>query len=95
MRAKDEDWTVTPVLFSLLCSIITEKIEEIYKAFIKESGIQFSELEGQVLQFHLGNLEYACGSTLHQVRGPWERGLEMLAWLCAVYVHIPNSGWLG
>uniref|UniRef100_A0A8C9APD2 [histone-H3]-N(6),N(6)-dimethyl-L-lysine(4) FAD-dependent demethylase n=1 Tax=Prolemur simus TaxID=1328070 RepID=A0A8C9APD2_PROSS len=44
-----------------------EKIEEIYKAFIKESGIQFSELEGQVLQFHLSNLEYAFGSNLHQV----------------------------
>ncbi|XP_014438453.1 lysine-specific histone demethylase 1B isoform X2 [Tupaia chinensis] len=44
-----------------------EKIEEIYKAFIKESGIQFSELEGQVLQFHLSNLEYACGSNLYQV----------------------------
>lgn len=34
---------------------------------MKESGIQFSELEGQVLQFHLSNLEYACGSSLHQV----------------------------
>ncbi|XP_064137262.1 lysine-specific histone demethylase 2 isoform X6 [Loxodonta africana] len=44
-----------------------EKIEEIYRAFIKESGIQFSELEEQVLQFHLSNLEYACGSNLHQV----------------------------
>ncbi|XP_031215428.1 lysine-specific histone demethylase 1B isoform X1 [Mastomys coucha] len=44
-----------------------EKIEEIYRAFVKESGIQFSELEGQVLQFHLSNLEYACGSSLHQV----------------------------
>ncbi|XP_045440267.1 lysine-specific histone demethylase 1B isoform X5 [Pipistrellus kuhlii] len=44
-----------------------EKIEEIYKAFIKESGIHFSELEEQVLQFHLSNLEYACGSNLHQV----------------------------
>uniref|UniRef100_A0A673TK95 [histone-H3]-N(6),N(6)-dimethyl-L-lysine(4) FAD-dependent demethylase n=1 Tax=Suricata suricatta TaxID=37032 RepID=A0A673TK95_SURSU len=44
-----------------------EKIEEIYKAFIQESGIQFSELEQQVLHFHLSNLEYACGSSLHQV----------------------------
>lgn len=42
-------------------------MEEIYRAFVKESGIQFSELEGQVLQFHLSNLEYACGSSLHQV----------------------------
>ncbi|GAB1298143.1 Lysine-specific histone demethylase 1B [Apodemus speciosus] len=44
-----------------------EKIEEIYRAFVKESGIQFGELEAQVLQFHLSNLEYACGSSLHQV----------------------------
>ncbi|XP_043921209.1 lysine-specific histone demethylase 1B [Protopterus annectens] len=44
-----------------------EKIEEIYKAFIQESGIQFSELEEKVLQFHISNLEYACGSNLKQV----------------------------
>lgn len=44
-----------------------EKIQEIYKAFIRESGIQFSELEEKVLQFHLSNLEYACGSNLSQV----------------------------
>ncbi|XP_077666702.1 lysine-specific histone demethylase 2 isoform X2 [Eretmochelys imbricata] len=44
-----------------------EKIQEIYKAFIQESGIQFSDLEEKVLQFHLSNLEYACGSDLHQV----------------------------
>lgn len=48
------------------CSF-TEKIQEIYKAFIRESGIQFSELEEKVLQFHLSNLEYACGSNLSQV----------------------------
>ncbi|MEJ1284758.1 lysine (K)-specific demethylase 1B [Cricetulus griseus] len=44
-----------------------EKIEEIYQVFVKESGLQFSELEGKVLQFHLSNLEYACGSSLQQV----------------------------
>uniref|UniRef100_A0A7M4FSM6 [histone-H3]-N(6),N(6)-dimethyl-L-lysine(4) FAD-dependent demethylase n=1 Tax=Crocodylus porosus TaxID=8502 RepID=A0A7M4FSM6_CROPO len=44
-----------------------EKIQEIYKAFIQESGIQFSELEEKVLQFHLSNLEYACGSNLSLV----------------------------
>lgn len=49
-----------------MCSS-TEKIQEIYKAFIQESGIQFSELEEKVLQFHLSNLEYACGSNLSQV----------------------------
>ncbi|XP_078395404.1 lysine-specific histone demethylase 2 isoform X5 [Cetorhinus maximus] len=45
-----------------------EKIEEIYQTFIQESGVQFSELEAKVLQFHLGNLEYACGSNLQQVQ---------------------------
>uniref|UniRef100_G1MUN3 [histone-H3]-N(6),N(6)-dimethyl-L-lysine(4) FAD-dependent demethylase n=1 Tax=Meleagris gallopavo TaxID=9103 RepID=G1MUN3_MELGA len=34
-----------------------EKIQEIYKAFIRESGIQFSD-----------NLEYACGTNLSQVQ---------------------------
>uniref|UniRef100_A0A6Q2Z2H6 [histone-H3]-N(6),N(6)-dimethyl-L-lysine(4) FAD-dependent demethylase n=1 Tax=Esox lucius TaxID=8010 RepID=A0A6Q2Z2H6_ESOLU len=45
-----------------------EKIQEVYKTFLQESGIQFSELEEKVLQFHLSNLEYACGSTLDQVQ---------------------------
>ncbi|XP_035287084.1 lysine-specific histone demethylase 2 [Anguilla rostrata] len=44
-----------------------EKIQEVYKTFLQESGIQFSELEEKVLQFHLSNLEYACGSNLDQV----------------------------
>ncbi|MBN3314364.1 KDM1B demethylase, partial [Atractosteus spatula] len=44
-----------------------EKIQEVYKAFIHESEIQFSELEEKVLQFHLSNLEFACGSNLQQV----------------------------
>lgn len=46
-----------------------DKIQEIYKVFIQESGIQFNELEEKVLQFHVSNLEYACGSNLHEVSG--------------------------
>uniref|UniRef100_A0A8C5C9N0 [histone-H3]-N(6),N(6)-dimethyl-L-lysine(4) FAD-dependent demethylase n=1 Tax=Gadus morhua TaxID=8049 RepID=A0A8C5C9N0_GADMO len=42
-------------------------VKEVYKNFLQESGIQFSELEEKVMQFHLSNLEYACGSTLDQV----------------------------
>lgn len=49
-------------------SVLTEKVQEIKKNFLQESGIQFSQLEEKVLQFHLGNLEYACGSKLDQVR---------------------------
>ncbi|XP_040288659.1 lysine-specific histone demethylase 1B isoform X1 [Bufo bufo] len=44
-----------------------DKIQEIYKTFIQESGIQFTAVEEKVLQFHLSNLEYACGSNLHNV----------------------------
>ncbi|KPP76909.1 hypothetical protein Z043_103708 [Scleropages formosus] len=44
-----------------------EKIQEVYKAFLQESGIQFTDLEEKVLQFHLSNLEFACGSSLDQV----------------------------
>lgn len=47
--------------------ISTEKVQEVKKNFLQESGIQFSDLEEKVLQFHLSNLEYACGSTLDQV----------------------------
>ncbi|KAG8571873.1 hypothetical protein GDO81_011814 [Engystomops pustulosus] len=44
-----------------------DKIQEIYKTFIQESGIQFTDVEEKVLQFHLSNLEFACGSNLHNV----------------------------
>nr|XP_017207893.2 lysine-specific histone demethylase 1B-like [Danio rerio] len=46
-----------------------EKIQEVYKVFLQESGLQFTELEEKVLHFHLSNLEYACGSTLDQFSG--------------------------
>uniref|UniRef100_A0A8C2KAL3 [histone-H3]-N(6),N(6)-dimethyl-L-lysine(4) FAD-dependent demethylase n=1 Tax=Cyprinus carpio TaxID=7962 RepID=A0A8C2KAL3_CYPCA len=45
-----------------------EKIQEVYKTFLQESGLQFTDLEEKVLHFHLSNLEYACGSTLDQVQ---------------------------
>ncbi|XP_054601462.1 lysine-specific histone demethylase 2 isoform X4 [Nothobranchius furzeri] len=48
-------------------SPLGEKVREIKKNFLQESGIQFSELEEKVLQFHLSNLEFACGSSLDQV----------------------------
>lgn len=51
------------------------------KNFLQESGIQFSELEEKVLQFHLSNLEYACGSTLDQV------------WLYIFHFNEENSCW--
>ncbi|CAL9690747.1 unnamed protein product [Knipowitschia caucasica] len=44
-----------------------EKVQEVKKNFLQESGVQFSDLEEKVLQFHLSNLEFACGSPLGQV----------------------------
>ncbi|XP_056597117.1 lysine-specific histone demethylase 2 [Triplophysa dalaica] len=44
-----------------------EKIQEVYKTFLQESGLHFTELEEKVFHFHLSNLEYACGNTLDQV----------------------------
>ncbi|XP_061405386.1 LOW QUALITY PROTEIN: lysine-specific histone demethylase 2 [Lethenteron reissneri] len=44
-----------------------EKMEELTHAFRKESGLSFGELEEKLLQFHLANLEYACGANLRQV----------------------------
>lgn len=44
-----------------------EKVQEVKKTFLQESGINFSDLEEKVLQFHLSNLEFACGSPLGQV----------------------------
>uniref|UniRef100_A0A3Q3NRV8 Amine oxidase n=1 Tax=Labrus bergylta TaxID=56723 RepID=A0A3Q3NRV8_9LABR len=46
---------------------LKEKVQEVKKNFLQDSGMQFSDLEEKVLQFHLSNLEYACGSTLDQV----------------------------
>uniref|UniRef100_A0A8C6T312 [histone-H3]-N(6),N(6)-dimethyl-L-lysine(4) FAD-dependent demethylase n=1 Tax=Neogobius melanostomus TaxID=47308 RepID=A0A8C6T312_9GOBI len=45
-----------------------EKVQEVKKNFLQESGMQFSDLEEKVLQFHLSNLEFACGSPLGQVQ---------------------------
>lgn len=58
---------IAETLFSMYLTFFTEKVQEVKKNFLQESGIQFSELEEKVLQFHLSNLEYACGSTLNQV----------------------------
>lgn len=61
----DQSIPFTIVMMCLFGS--TEKVQEVKKNFLQESGIQFSELEEKVLQFHLSNLEFACGSTLDQV----------------------------
>lgn len=77
----------------------TEKVQEVEKNFLQESGIQFSDLEEKVLQFHLSNLEYACGSTLDQVwkktntGGLWDLSL-ILEWILGVLMKNIQTGLL-
>ncbi|XP_041360495.1 lysine-specific histone demethylase 1B-like [Gigantopelta aegis] len=46
---------------------LLEKFKEMHQQFVEESQIQFSKEEMQLIQFHISNLEYACGGSLHQV----------------------------
>ncbi|CAH1773154.1 unnamed protein product [Owenia fusiformis] len=43
------------------------KFKEMHNQFIEESGMQFSEKELKMLDFHVGNLEYVCGATLDKI----------------------------
>lgn len=44
-----------------------EKIQEAHKEWMKQSGLSFNELEERLLDFHIGNLEFACGASLNEV----------------------------
>ncbi|KAK6167988.1 hypothetical protein SNE40_021901 [Patella caerulea] len=46
---------------------LLDKFFEMHEQFKEESQLPFTEEEEQVLQFHLGNLEYACGASLSKV----------------------------
>ncbi|XP_078584819.1 lysine-specific histone demethylase 2-like [Branchiostoma floridae x Branchiostoma japonicum] len=55
------------------------KLAEMHKSFVKETGLTFTEAETRLMQFHIGNLEYACGSDLKQVSSVnWDQN-EMFA----------------
>lgn len=44
-----------------------DKLEEVSETFLRDADLTFTEEENNVLQFHLGNLEYACGAHLREV----------------------------
>uniref|UniRef100_A0A6B0VG90 Putative lysine-specific histone demethylase 1 n=2 Tax=Ixodes ricinus TaxID=34613 RepID=A0A6B0VG90_IXORI len=44
-----------------------DKLTEMHERFLEETHLTFTEEENNVLQFHLGNLEYACGAHLREV----------------------------
>ncbi|ESO94098.1 hypothetical protein LOTGIDRAFT_145165, partial [Lottia gigantea] len=46
---------------------LLDKFYEMHKQFKEESQLPFTEEEEKILQFHLSNLEYACGASLSRV----------------------------
>ncbi|XP_065281248.1 lysine-specific histone demethylase 1B-like isoform X2 [Dermacentor albipictus] len=44
-----------------------DKLMEMHQSFLEETQMVFSDEENNVLQFHIGNLEYACGAPLREV----------------------------
>ena len=51
--------------FELRCFV--GRFTDLHQQFKEESGIKFSKLEEGLLQFHISNLEYACGGCLDKV----------------------------
>lgn len=48
-------------------SSLYDKLMEMHNSFSEETGYVFSEEEERLLQFHISNLEYACGTNLKNV----------------------------
>lgn len=44
-----------------------DKLMEMHQSFLEETQMEFCDEESNVLQFHIGNLEYACGAPLREV----------------------------
>nr|XP_054755577.1 lysine-specific histone demethylase 2-like [Lytechinus pictus] len=53
--------------FSSSDSPLGKKIMEMHQTFMDETNLTFTEEEDKLLQFHISNLEYACGSNLAKV----------------------------
>ena len=50
-----------------LLKTISGRFTDLHQQFKEESGLKFSKLEEGLLQFHVSNLEYACGGSLDKV----------------------------
>ncbi|XP_070534432.1 lysine-specific histone demethylase 2-like [Ptychodera flava] len=58
-------------------SNLGDKLQEMHKIFVNETNLTFNEHEMKILQFHISNLEYACGADLSQVSAlNWDQNEE-------------------
>lgn len=56
---------------------LLDKVREMHRQFKEESQLTFTEEEENLLNFHIGNLEYACGSSLQHVSAlSWDQNEE-------------------
>nr|CAB3258325.1 lysine-specific histone demethylase 1B-like [Phallusia mammillata] len=79
-QAQDED--------ACDCSL-GEKIAEAHKEWIAQSGLAFSKLEERILNFHVGNLEFACGANLDKVSAfHWDQN-EIFAQFSGDHAFVP------
>ncbi|XP_046577845.1 lysine-specific histone demethylase 1B-like isoform X2 [Haliotis rubra] len=80
---KNKDITADVSLF--------EKFYEMHQQFVDESQIMFTKQEEQVLQFHISNLEYACGGSLKNVSAlSWDQN-EALPQFAGSHVFVKGG----
>ncbi|KAH3748720.1 lysine-specific histone demethylase 2-like [Dreissena polymorpha] len=57
---------------------LMDRFTHLHTQFKDESGINFDKMEEHLLQFHMSNLEYACGSSLDAVSAlHWDQNEDM------------------
>ena len=70
---------------------LEEKLMELHKLSMSQNRQVFSEDEKRLLQFHLSNLEYACGAPIAKV-GNWFggtlRSLFSIQLLCVCFFKL-------
>ncbi|VDP18494.1 unnamed protein product [Soboliphyme baturini] len=62
-----------------------------HRLFLKQSGVMLSAAEQRLLNFHLSNLEYSCGSPLRQVSAMhWDQN-EKFAQFAGKHALLPDG----
>lgn len=59
----------------------SDQVDRVHQSLLTEGGIEWGDLEERVLQFHLGNIEFSCGSKMDDVS---------CLYSCVIAVKMPN-----
>ncbi|KAL3891472.1 hypothetical protein ACJMK2_003734 [Sinanodonta woodiana] len=56
---------------------LLEKYREMHQQFLDESQLKFTKKEEQLIEFHIANIEFACGTSLNQMSAiSWDQNEE-------------------